>query len=363
MKRLSFHLAAVGLLLGILACGSSTPTPTPAPLPPGYNLLLSIEGDVQLQRATWNGYYPTAFGAVLERGDLLLLGPNAKAEVLCDDLHIWEVPANSPSGISNGCPPPAEPILQRGGQIGNTRGGNNLAIPYIISPRATALLPDSSVAFQWNPISNATTYTVRVFGGRLDWETTTTQTTLLYPDDAPALQAGVTYAWSVSTDTGVSSVDEGVPGLGFQLLSAADAKTAQSHAQAVRALLLSPEAKVLAVAQLYASYNLQAEAIALLETQTQSTSAALYRALGDRYFSIGLAVQAQTNYAEALRRAENTGDLEGQALAHARLGEVSVSLAANDVARSHLTAASDIYTQLGDKESSQDIQAKIQQLP
>jgi hypothetical protein len=365
MKCLSFHLVAMSLLLGVSACGSPTSSLTayPVPIPSGYNLLLSVEGDVQLQRVAWNGYHPTAFGAVLERGDLLRLGSNSKAEVLCDDLHIWEVPANSLSGISNGCPPPAEPVLQRSGQIGSTRGGNNPEVPYIISPRATALLSDSPVAFQWNPISNATTYTVRVFGGGLDWEITTTQTTLLYPDDAPTLQAGVTYAWSVTTDTGVSSVDEGVPGLGFQLLSAADAKTAQSHAQAVRALLLSPEAKVFAVAQLYASYNLQAEAIALLETQTQSTSAALYRALGDRYFSIGLAVQAQTTYDEALRLSENTDDLEGQALAHTRLGEVSVSLAANDVARQHLMAASDIYTQLGDKESAQDIQAKIQQLP
>ncbi len=367
MKRLSFHLATISLLLGISACGSPVPnpTPTPAPLPSGYNLLLSVEGDVQLQRAAWNGYYPTAFGTILERGDLLLLGPNAKAVVLCDDLHVWEAPANSPSGIANGCPPPAEPVLQRGGsQIGNTRGSSNPAIPYIISPRATTLRPDSPVIFLWNPIPNAETYIVRIFGSGLDWKATTTQTTLVYPDDAPALQAGATYAWSVTTDTGLSSVDEGIPGLGFRLLSTAEAKTVQSQAQAIRALPLPPEAHALAVAQLYASHNLQAEAITLLETQTQSASAAaLYRAIGDRYFSIRLASQAQTAYAEALRLVENTDDLEGQALAHARLGEVNLALALNDVARQDLTAAGKIYVQLGDKESVQDIQAKIQQLP
>ncbi len=369
MNRLSIFLAATSFLLGILACGGSvsdtTPTPFPELLPPGYNLLLSVEEDVQLQRSAWNGYYSTTFGAVLEQGDLLRLGPEAKAVVLCDDLHIWEVPTNSISGIANGCPPLTDPILQRGdSKIGNTRGGNNQAIPHIISPRATALLPDTPVAFQWNPIANAVTYTVRVFGGGLDWETTTNQTTLLYPNDAPPLQADTTYAWSVTTDTGVSSVDEGIPGLGFHLLSTTEANTVKSQAQTVRALSLPPEAQALAVVHLYISHDLQAEAIALLEVQTQSVSAAaLHRALGDRYFSIGIAVPAQFAYTEALRLAENTNDLEGQALAHARLGEVSISLAANDVARLHLTAASDIYTQLGDKESAQDIQAKIQQLP
>lgn len=96
----------------------------------------------------------------------------------------------------------------------------------------------------------------------------------------------------------------------------------------------------------------------------QSASAtALYRTLGDRYFSIGLVSHAKTTYAEALRLAENTDGLKGQALAHARLGEVNLLLAANDLARQHLTAASKIYLQLSDKESAQDIQAKIQQLP
>lgn len=369
MNRLSIFLAATSFLLGILACVGSvsdtTPTPFPELVPPGYNLLLSVEGDVQLQRSAWNGYYSTTFGAVLEQGDLLRLGPEAKAVVLCDDLHVWEVPTNNISGIANGCPPPKDPILQRGNsKIGNTRGGNNQAIPYIISPRATVLLPNSPVTFQWNPITNAATYTVRIFGGGIDWVTTTTQHTLIYPDDAPTLQAGVTYAWSVTTDTGASSDDEGIPGLGFRILSAMEAETVQRHSQTIRSLQLLPEAQALAIAEVYTGYNLQAAAIALLETQAQTTSAAaIYRALGNRYFSIGLIVHAQTAYAEALRLAENIGELEGQALAHARLGEISILLAANDAARLHLTAAGDIYTQLGDKESAQDIQAKIQQLP
>lgn len=369
MKRLSFYLAALSLLVGILACGGSvsdtTSTPFPNLLPPGYNLLLSVEGDVQLQRSAWNGYYSTTFGAVLERGDLLQLGPEAKAVVLCDDLHLWEVPSNSLSGIANGCPPPTEPILQRGNsKIGNTRGGNNQVIPYIISPRATVLLPNSPIAFQWNPIANVATYTVRVFGGGLDWSSTTTQHTLIYPDDAPPFQAGVTYAWSVTTDTGASSDDEGIPGLGFRILSATEAETVQRNSQTIRSLPLPLEAQALALAQVYTGYNLQSAAIALLETQTQSTSAAaIYRALGDLYFSIGLNVHAQTAYAEALRLAENTDDLEGQALAHSSLGEISISLAENENARLHLTAASDIYTQLGDRRLTLEIQKKIQQLP
>lgn len=112
------------------------------------------------------------------------------------------------------------------------------------------------MVFQWNPIPNAVTYIVRVFGGGLDWEATTTETTLLYPDDAPALQSNVIYAWSMTTEAGVRSVDEGIPGLGFRLLSEADAKIVQSQVQAVRALLLPPEAQALAVAWQYASHNL-----------------------------------------------------------------------------------------------------------
>jgi hypothetical protein len=359
-------IAMIALSLVVLACGTSNRiTPTPVADEAGLNLLVVVEGDVQLRRQGWTDYHPTTFGTALQGGDLLRVGEDARVVVLCSDFKTWTVPTGAPSGLTNGCPPPAEPVLMReGSTIGHTRGGSDPTLPYIISPRTTKLLT-STPLLRWNAAPNATGYTVRVMeGGQIIWETKTTATEFPYPG-APPLQPSKTYLLVVEADTGASSGDEKAVGLGFSLLAKADADRVRASADKLEQVNLTSEAHTFVLAKLYAVAGLNAEAIELLEGLAIGGNEApnVYRALGELYQQVGLLALAESRYTRALELAKATGDAESTAATQAGLGTVAINLGRNKDARNWLQQAKAGYEALGDTTRSAEIDQQIKQVP
>jgi hypothetical protein len=345
---------------------TESPAPTQAPdaefTEPGFNLLVEVEGEVLLKRATWPDYHPTAFGAGLERGDLLKLSDRAQARVLCDNLSMWPVPGGVAAGLNNGCPQPPEPALTRAGaKVGSTRGVDPL-VPYIISPRATKLL-DNAPTLRWHD-TGAASYAVVVRGGDLEWrQEQVTQTELVYPGQ-PAFKPGVSYLLVVEDSNGRSSQDEGLKGLGFGLLEEAEAEKVRADAGRIRGLGLSGEGEALALAQLYAGHGLVAEAIQILEGLVEggSQQAAVHQALADLHTQIGLVYLAEPRYLEAVKLAEAEGNVEGLAAVQASLGEIYVELNNKDEAERFLTGAQAGYEALGDTQRAGELMERVAEL-
>jgi tetratricopeptide (TPR) repeat protein len=211
---------------------------------------------------------------------------------------------------------------------------------------------------RWNSVSGATTYTVRISG--TDWQAETDQTEFKYPGD-PVLQPGIDYLLIVEADNGKSSREEDQPGLRFNLLGGEEADGVRADVNRIQALGLSGQAEAFALAQLYTSHELYAEAIELLQESAglSPQAANVYLALGKLYQHLGLLKDADTAYREAVRIADSVGDLESAAAARAGLGEVYLALGNKDLARDWLSQAQDGFQRLGDPQRAAEIKTQI----
>ena len=329
----------------------------------GSNLLITAEGTVHLKRDSWSDFYPTIFGTRLHLGDLLRPVNNAKVAVLCSDLTLWEVPTSVPSGLANGCPPLPKPSIMRGdSRIGHTRGGSDPLIPNIISPRNTKLLSGTPM-LRWNPISGVSTYTIRIRGQGLIWEKEVSRTEVRYPG-VPPLQTEVNYLLIVEADNGRSSKDNGVGDLRFSILGDKKVQEIQDAARKLSDLQLPDNSKAFAMAQLYIAYGLISEAIDILEelTQVPSPNVAVYHTLGDLYQQIGLSRFAESRYLFALALEEIDDDIERQAIVHARLAEVYMTLGNLEKTIGYLTEARVGFEELGDARQVNELTEEILEL-
>ena len=85
----------------------------------------------------------------------------------------------------------------------------------------------------------------------------------------------------------------------------------------------------------------------------------MLRLVGDLYLSIGLNRQAEENYLQALTLSEGVNDVEGQAAAHATLGNVYDSLGSREEAARHWQDAIAGYDQLGDASKIAELRALL----
>jgi hypothetical protein len=293
---------------------------------------------------------------------MLQLDSDAQATVLCADLTAWPVPAGAPSGALGGCKPPSKPPLIRvGWKVGATKAQVDPLIPYVVSPRMTRLLSDQPT-LRWNAVTGVITYTVGIRGDDgTDWQTQTTSTQIAYPADAPALRPGVSYLLLVQDDSGRSSREEDLPGLGFRVLAPEEAEPIQSDVERLRALSLPSEAASFALAHLYAGHGLIAEAVDLLEALAESGSQepAVYRTLGNLYHRIRLERLAEASYLQAVELAEQARDVEGKAAALVSLGEIYIGWGNRDEALLRWKQALAQYQALGDKDQIEHVQKRI----
>ena len=286
-----------------------------------------------------------------------------------------------------------------------TRGGQKSNIPFIISPRSTAILNDRPT-LRWNAVTGVTNYTVSVEDQRIGkgnlWTIDEVSETgqeyfnqpsgspsmryveVNYPADAPSLEIGVDYlaivttrqqvkptdkcpdAWEKQPDDSSycmtsSTKDEG-RGLGFYLLEANQAQQIQKLAANIKQEL-EGTAQALALAHLYQENNLMMDAIVTLENFVEQGNeiTGVYRFLGDLYQAIQLNKLAEVRYTKAIELAENSNDLVGQATAKFGLAEVLAARGANNKAIQEGMQAKDIYTTLGDTKLVKKLEEKLSQ--
>jgi len=260
--------------------------------------IIEIKGEVQLMRRNWNEYRPTNIGTDLYRGDLLQPAPGAVAIVYCvADNRIERLPNGVPSGVANLCTPVTpladDRAIYRGEQFPET---HNPEIPYIISPRATLLLDDRPL-LRWNAVPGTQSYSVKIVGPGVYWETQVQTNYLKYPGDQP-LQPGANYQIIVYSDNEASSLDEDTQGLEFTLLDRTTAIGVRQEIAQLQQQHLTATAFALALAHLYSKHGLFAEAIATLETllENGTQTAAIHRILGELYEQVGLIPLAHQHY-------------------------------------------------------------------
>lgn len=281
--------------------------------------IISVQGQVQLMRKDWSNYHPTSVGTELCRGDLLLSARRATVIVQCADpsQNLWTVPESRPSGAAEGCRPPKEPIHTLTKPIIPSRDTLARHIPYISSPKKTWLL-NALPTLRWQAVPGATSYTVRVSGPWVKWQTELNTTSVVYPGEPP-LKSGEGYLLTVEADNGESQAVAI-----FGLLDENQATRVRSAAKRIARQNLDEEAKTLATAELYIGQGLIAEAIELLEVPAAqgSKTAAVYYILGELYVQVQLFRPAAASYLKAVDLATTKKDIEGQAAAATRLSQV-----------------------------------------
>jgi hypothetical protein len=354
MQKIMISKALIGVVFSMMWLGLALPSSSN---PTGLNLISEIKGDVRLKRSQGNGYQKANIGDLLNPSDQLQLGAGASATVMCDNLTFWTVPAEKVSLVSDGCGS-NQSIIFRPNSLRSPSRAPNETIPYIISPRNTALLTNCPI-FRWNAVAGATRYQVRVqdAGLTLDWQMETSQTQIEYPGKPP-LQTNSNYSLIVETDTGDSSAEEQGSDLSFTLLDAGKADSVRTKVAQLKQQQLTQEVEGLALAYLYQSYNLKAEAIELLEGLMKQGSqiVAVSQLLGDLYLQVGLSQQAKNAYLQALELAKQTEDLEGQAEAQTGLGLKEYGLGKKTEAREWLIQAQTNYQKLGVQSKVEEVQ-------
>ena len=353
MKRKFGFLVFFTIVLIIVA------TPTAAI---SFNLpfhLLSL-GKVELKRSSWLDYQIVNPTKVLFSNDLLRSSQGETVQIWCSDLNERQIPINQTKRVGDVCSAPVQPEIESdGSNIAPTRGGSNSLVPYIISPRKTKIATTTPV-FRWNSVPGASSYAITLRGEQgIIWETEIEETELTYPEETP-LQSGQSYSWVVRANTGETSLDEGegIPGLAFSVLEESEVQIINDLAQQLTQQGLTQEAEVLALAYLYRGEGLNSKAITTLETFLASGNkdTAVYKLLGDLYLKVRLNVMAKANYLEVVNLAVEEGDLETEAQAHAKLGNVYIILKQKPKAIASLEAAKSIYIKL-EGENSEKVEA------
>jgi hypothetical protein len=256
------------------------------------------------------------------------------------------------------CPNTAPLLLYEQRQISGLRTLDS-SIPQIITPRHTRLR-NPRPAIRWRAVPGVTVYTVSINGTA--WRTEVRDTTeLVYPDDAPPLEAGTVYKVVVVAGDRRSD-EEQLPGQGFTILSAAEAQGVRAVEAKIRTLNLSDAATNLLLARLYAGTGLYAEAISQLEGLPKTArTVAIKRLLGDWYLRIGLGSQARQHYQAVLDQVSED-DAETLAIVQYALARLALAEGDRAAAQRYVAAARANYERLGDQAALSEVEQLAEQV-
>lgn len=345
------------LLCGLWLCGCWSTVP-PAPvvqeeplaISPADDLHLLFAETAQVNRASWNGFYVVTWGSRVRRGDLVKAGAE-DAKVVCDTLTVAKVLAGQTKGVKELCPPAPTVQLRSGAfDLSSPRGGDEVDYPYIITPRHSAVYTTTPL-LSWQPLTNTLHYTVSIQtipDERVVWTTTTTATQVI----PSALLRGGDYIVTVVTDSGRSSSEESLRGLGFNLLGRAEAEQIESLREKVMGAGLNSAEANYTLAALYQTEGLYSEAITLLTTEIGSARALIR--MGDLYRLTWLEAEAVIAYESALTLSIQSDDVEGIALANTRIAGHHASFWRGEQAYTAAQTALERYRVLGDETAVQD---------
>jgi len=327
----------------------------------GLNFISEIRGNVKIKKISWKNYHQVYGGEFLSSSDKIRLAKGARAKVICDNLRVWNLNSQGDFEVSRGCPSSTRVVLIRPNtKTGRPRAGNDPTIPYLISPRNTAILARQPT-LRWHPVVGVTSYQVQVLGTGVDWTTKVSQPEVVYSGNQP-LKPGSYYRVIVTASNGAST--ENKNNFGFTVLSDADAQRVKTEIAQLQQQALINESKTLALAHLYRSNDLNADAIELLEglVKKGSSSTAVYQLLGSIYQQVCLTELGRERYLTALKLAKAENNLQGQAIIQASLGEVDITLVQLKQAYQWFQDAQISYRALGDEAKVQEMQQQLDDL-
>ena len=248
----------------------------------------------------------------------------------------------------------------------------NARIPYILSPRNTALLDVSRPTIRWNPLDDAQQYRVLMTeqGGQEVWESEwISGNETIY--SGPTLLPETRYRIEVTADNGISSSLDIV---GFTLLSDEEAERVETQVSRIESLELDEDSEALGLALLYQGYEhsddnkhsneLSQSALDVLQSRIDAgtENSQIYLLQGDIYLVIGLPLEARSRYEQSLDIAVAEGELERQA--DSLEGLATVAQGENQIAEAItcLESALEIYESLGQANQTSALQERIDTL-
>jgi transcriptional regulator with XRE-family HTH domain len=351
------------LLLVILSPRRITPPTITETNPDARYMVAAVQGELLHSRPGWSDYQPVTQGALLEPNDTLRTGTDSVAQLVCADLSLVEIPAdyNGPAP----CPATAEPLLiaQPGTTDGRTMDSEPTCseLPILLSPRRTAVQTTQPL-LQWQ--ETTAPYTVAVSGADLQWATDNIDITELhYPTDAPPLQSDTRYRVTITDADGCQSSAENKIDLRFHLLSPEKVAEVEGHAAQIAQLDLPVDIEDALRAELYATYELRADAIDLLtEITATNTNPNLLRRLGDLYLAVIRYDAAQSAYEAALAQHQEHQDQAGAAAALVGLGQALYGQGEDALAIEQLRQAQALYSALGDDDGIEQVQVLLEDM-
>lgn len=210
-------------------------------------VLTSCKGAVTVLRA--GALSPASFGAALRDGDEVKTGAGSEAEILFSAGNWVQIGPNSsmrikgrPAGTntapegdrssaSNGSFEVVQKFLklknaEGSSAIGGLRSADNATRLVAVTPCQTRVRTTQPV-FKWKLDDPTTELKLTVYGqSAVVWQTTVSNaTTVTYPADAPALNPGVSYSWTLETTDPLVSPPLRTPASFFEIMSPRDATT------------------------------------------------------------------------------------------------------------------------------------------
>jgi hypothetical protein len=213
----------------------------------------------------------------------------------------------------------------------------------------------SAVASQ--PLTAGVTYKVSILSDAgIVWSRQVTSLTeMQYPADEKPLTRGAEYKLVITAGNRTSE-EEGVPGLGFSVITDEEAKKIATAEASVRGLGLGPSESQFFIADLYAARGLSAEARVKLDALKKDLKElAVLRLLGDLYANAGLHREAASQYEAALKLPQAITDLEGQALTLSALGGSLEMLKRPNDAKASWMKAVEIFAKLGEQVTIEEL--------
>ncbi|OUC12057.1 MAG: hypothetical protein B0A82_24480 [Alkalinema sp. CACIAM 70d] len=348
-------LLMVGSVGGVIVTADKTTAQT----------VVAVTGKIEWKPPGGTRFNPVSKNMTLLQGSLLRLSQGATVTISCPDGRSSPWSTQGTAGLTQICPP-ARTIS---GRSITPRNGGAQDIPYTILPRATEILTPQPI-LRWNAATGTNSFTLTVRGDGLSWtqkvkraNTCQEQTCeFVYPGQ-PTLQPSVAYRFVIDADNGRSSSEESTAGLGFKLLDATLATEVREVRDRIITQNLPEPSNALAIANLYTSYNLIAEALQTLEAiPTTERTAEVHRLLGDLYRQIGLSQEAEVQYLAAIQQAKTTNNPFELAAAQSGLGEVNYALGRRETAVQLLQSAKRGYEALGDVEQVTRLKKRLMKI-
>ncbi|AOX00328.1 hypothetical protein BJP34_13465 [Moorena producens PAL-8-15-08-1] len=364
------RLFSISLLSSVLIA-IAAPATTAAE---GIYEIAALTGDVQVKRRLWFGYRRAHQGDRLKLTDQIWVrNSQSSATVSCSDLSNWEVPVGTAFKVSEGCSNSGI-LFRPGDPLAPGRGIGNENLPYLISPRNTALRPNQPLTLRWHGVKEATHYDVTINDlAKPVWEKRVSEPIVDYPDSSQ-LRRDRDYFIVVTASTGVSSPKnpDQEPAPTITLLTDELEQELKKNLAQIDTQNLDADAKAQKKAHLYHSTCqdpnfpntcLNQNAIDLLEKRIKAgtENPAIYQLQADMYKRIGLKRQAQQRYRTALALAKKANNLPLQAEIQEQLGEIAHNLEEFAEAVESLKAAEGIYKKLLNLEDS-EAKSKLEEL-